>query len=99
LLANKAYAILSATGVILAAVYLLWMYQRVIFGNITNEKNKSLVDLSMREIFVLALPLIFIVWLGIYPSTFMKLSSTASKVVVEKIHGMTNMAHAKTQSR
>jgi NADH-quinone oxidoreductase subunit M len=92
LLANKWYAILSATGVVFAAVYLLWMYQRVIFGDVTNEKNKLLTDLSFREIFVLALPLIFIVWLGLYPSTFMKLTTQSTKAVVERLHGTNNLA-------
>lgn len=98
LLANKWYAILSATGVVFAAVYLLWMYQRVIFGNVTNEKNNSLTDLSFREIFVLALPLIFIVWLGLYPSTFMKLTTLSTKAVVEKIHGTSNLVRTESQS-
>ena len=41
---------LAGTGVIFAAVYLLWMVQRVFFGKVTNDKNKKLVDLSWREI-------------------------------------------------
>ena len=47
--ANTARAVLAATGVILSAVYMLWMYQRVIWGEITNDKNKSLLDLVGRE--------------------------------------------------
>ncbi|MDP4229688.1 MAG: NADH-quinone oxidoreductase subunit M [Bacteroidota bacterium] len=69
-----AYAIFSCTGVIIAAVYLLWMYQRFMMGPVTNEHNRSLRDLSKREIFSLVPLVIFMVWIGIQPMSFMKLS-------------------------
>ncbi|MBI4642994.1 MAG: NADH-quinone oxidoreductase subunit M [Deltaproteobacteria bacterium] len=47
---NMLYAIVAATGVIFAACYMPWMFQRVMFGEVTNEKNKELKDLSCREI-------------------------------------------------
>jgi NADH-quinone oxidoreductase subunit M len=60
----------AATGIIFAAVYLLWMYQRVIFGEITHEANRHLRDLSPRE-WALVIPLVlFIVWVGVYPAAF-----------------------------
>ena len=68
---NKIYAILSATGVIFAACYMLWMFQRVMFGQVTNEKNKDLKDLSCREIALFIPLLLFIVWIGVYPNTFL----------------------------
>jgi NADH-quinone oxidoreductase subunit M len=68
---NKAYAIVAATGVIFAACYMLWMFQRVIFGQVTNEKNKDLKDLSWREIAIFAPLILFIIWIGVYPSTFL----------------------------
>ncbi len=68
---NKVYAALAASGVIFAAAYMLWMFQRVMFGVVTNEKNKNLKDLSTREIVVLAPVLLFIIWIGVYPSTFL----------------------------
>src|SRR5437870_3351940 len=63
-------AALAATGIIFAAVYLLWMYQRVIFGEVTHEENTRLSDLSPREWAVLVPVLVFIVWIGVYPSVF-----------------------------
>ena len=64
-------AIISASAVILAAVYLLWMFQRVFFGEVENPKNLGLKDLSLREIAVL-LPLVaLIVWVGVYPKPFL----------------------------
>jgi len=74
LYANKVYTILATTGVILAAVYMLWMYQRVMFGPITNEENNKLIDLNAREIGLLVPLVIFMVWIGVRPMDFMKYS-------------------------
>lgn len=74
LYANHAYAVFAAIGVILAAAYMLWMYQRVMFGPITHEKNKKLVDLNGREIGLLVPLVIFMVWIGIRPVDFTKYS-------------------------
>jgi len=63
-------AAVAATGIIFAAVYLLWMYQRVAFGEISHEENRRLSDLSPREWAVLVPVLVFIVWIGVYPSVF-----------------------------
>jgi NADH-quinone oxidoreductase subunit M len=68
---NKVYAVIAATGVIFAACYMLWMFQRVVFGQVTNDKNKDLKDLSWREIAIFAPLILFIIWIGVYPSTFL----------------------------
>ena len=68
---NYIATMLAGTGVIFAAVYLLWMIQRVFFGKVTNEKNRTLADLSWREI-GLMVPLLFLmVYMGVYPSPFL----------------------------
>jgi NADH-quinone oxidoreductase subunit M len=67
---NRWLAAVAATGIIFAAVYLLWMYQRVIFGEVTHEANRHLRDLSPREWALLAPVLLLIVWLGVYPVAF-----------------------------
>ncbi len=66
------FTIAAATGVILAAIYMLWMFQRVMYGPVKNEKNQNLEDLSPREIAVLAPMILFIVWIGVYSQPFMK---------------------------
>jgi len=82
-------AALAATGVILAAVYLLWMYQRVMFGPVTNEKNRGLRDLSPREFWTLVPVLLMILWLGIYPNTFLrKLDGSVGDLVARMGHTM-----------
>lgn len=68
----KWYAIIAASGVIFAAVYMLWMYQRVMFGEVTNPKNLGLKDLCPREVTVLVPLVVFCVWIGVYPTTFLK---------------------------
>jgi NADH-quinone oxidoreductase subunit M len=64
------YAVVATTGVILAAVYMLWMFQRVMMGKITNPKNEELQDLSAREVAVMVPLLVFVFWIGFYPNTF-----------------------------
>jgi len=81
---NKLYAAIAATGVIFAACYMLWMFQRVMFGKVTNEKNAVLSDLSWREIAYFAPLLLFIVWIGVYPSTFLdKTKATTAQFVAK----------------
>ncbi|CUS78406.1 complex I subunit 4 family protein [Candidatus Kryptobacter tengchongensis] len=71
-LGTSAFAIFASTGVILAAVYLLTAYQRIFFGKVTKPENEKIKDLNLREAISLVLVLIFIVWIGIYPNTFLK---------------------------
>ncbi len=74
LLGSYWYAVIGALGVILAAAYMLWMFQRVMFGPITNEENNKLTDINAREITVLLPLMVFIVWIGIRPTDFTKYS-------------------------
>ncbi len=70
--ARYIYGILAASGVVLGAVYMLWMFQRVMFGEIKKEENRVLKDMSRREIAVL-LPIILMIFLiGLYPRPFLK---------------------------
>jgi NADH-quinone oxidoreductase subunit M len=64
---QRLWAILAATGVILSACYMLWMFQRVVFGAVTNSANEGMKDLTPREALVFAPLLLLIFWLGIFP--------------------------------
>jgi len=86
ILNSWAFTAFAASGVIFAAVYLLWMYQRVVFGPVKNPKLDGLKDMNSREIFVLAPIFIFIVWIGVYPSTFLKVSDKSTAKVVKQIY-------------
>jgi NADH-quinone oxidoreductase subunit M len=66
------YAIVATSGVILSAVYMLWMFQRVMFGELNNPKNQKLEDLNAREIAIMAPLIILIFVMGIYPTPFIK---------------------------
>ena len=63
-------AAVATTGIIFAAVYMLWMYQRVIFGEVTHEENRGLRDLTPREWAILVPVVVLIVWIGVYPTAF-----------------------------
>jgi NADH-quinone oxidoreductase subunit M len=59
--------------VILAAAYLLWLYQRVFFGTVTNPKNEKLHDLTPREVLTFAPLLVMAFWIGLYPKPFFQI--------------------------
>jgi NADH-quinone oxidoreductase subunit M len=69
--ANPGISAISSLGVVFGAVYMLWMFQRVMFGPIKNEENKKLKDLNVREMFVLAPLLVMIFVMGIFPNIFL----------------------------
>lgn len=80
------YTVFAASGVIFAAVYLLWMYQRVVFGVVRNPELKNqLTDLTIREYIVLIPIFIFIVWIGIYPGTFLNLTDVSTKSILQQV--------------
>jgi NADH-quinone oxidoreductase subunit M len=83
--ANVVYGILAASGVVLAACYMLWMYQRVVFGKVTNPKNQNLPDLAAHEKLVLIPLVLLIFWIGIYPRPFLDRIEPAVKQVLTHV--------------
>ena len=69
---NVTYAVIAASGVILAAVYLLWMFQKVFYGPNDNPLNQRLKDLKPGEIAMVGCFVLFIFWGGLFPNTFLK---------------------------
>jgi NADH-quinone oxidoreductase subunit M len=82
---SRIYAVLAASGVIFAAVYMLWMFQRVMFGPLTREENRVIKDLNAREIVYLSIILVFIVWIGVYPKTFLSRSQASVDRMIELV--------------
>ena len=76
---------LATTGVILAAVYLLWMLYRMFFGPLTNEENRKMVDLNAREIALLAPLAVLMVVIGVMPQPFLNTSEPATTYLLETI--------------
>ncbi len=80
---------IAATGIVLGAGYMLWLYQRVMFGRLANPANESLKDLTVRE-FATFLPLlVLVVWIGVFPKPFLDIIDKP----VEKIVRIVNPAH------
>jgi NADH-quinone oxidoreductase subunit M len=82
---QRAFAVFAALGVILGAVYMLWLYQRMMFGDITHEANRQLTDLCGREIAVLVPIVLLMFWIGIYPGTFLRKMDAASAHLLEQM--------------
>ncbi|HEV2351442.1 MAG TPA: NADH-quinone oxidoreductase subunit M [Terriglobia bacterium] len=82
---KAAYGALAAVGVVLAAVYLLWMYQRVFFGEVTNSKNKDLPDIDAREKFILVVLVLVILWMGVYPNPLLRRIDTTTAQVIQRV--------------
>lgn len=76
----------AGTGVIFAAVYLLWMVQRVFFGKVTNPKNKKLVDLNWRELGLIAPLLFLMLYMGVYPAPFLDRSKESVVAIEERLN-------------
>ncbi|MGE5430725.1 MAG: NADH-quinone oxidoreductase subunit M [Syntrophomonadaceae bacterium] len=79
------FTVFAASGVIFAAVYLLWMYQRVVFGEVKHENLNTLKDLNKKEMLVLIPIFVFIIWIGVYPSTFLKLSEKSTNTIIQQV--------------
>jgi len=85
------FAIGAGLGVILSAVYMLWMFQRVYYGPVTNEKNAALPDLQPREWTALA-PLVAVaVFMGVFPSVFLKPMEPAVQAVVQRLQSVQSL--------
>src|SRR6266446_5824786 len=88
--ANWRWAAWAAPGVVLAAAYLLWLYQRVFFGTVTNPKNEKLHDLTPREILTFVPLIIMALWIGVYPKPFFQILEKPVEQIVQTIHDNSN---------
>jgi NADH-quinone oxidoreductase subunit M len=78
-------AALATTGVIIAAAYLLWALQRVLFNPLDKHENEKLTDLTPRELAVLIPLLVCIVWIGVYPKPFLTRMEPAARQLIEQV--------------
>ena len=85
-LVSGSWAILAASGVIIAAVYLLWMFRRVMFGQLDKDENRSLKDLNGREIAVMIPMVILMFVMGLYPTPFLKEIDRSSTIIVKTVN-------------
>ncbi|MDD2366495.1 MAG: NADH-quinone oxidoreductase subunit M [Desulfuromonadaceae bacterium] len=89
------WTVVAASGVIFAAVYMLWMFQRVMFGELNNPKNQKLLDLDAREIAIMVPLLLLIFVMGVYPNPFIAKMDPAVKKLVSQIRPASMDAAAK----
>src|SRR5437773_1129112 len=85
LVANKMWAAFAASGVVLGAAYMLYLYQRTMFGKIDNPKNERLPDLNMRELATFAPLIVLAVWIGLYPSPFLRRLDASVQHIVARV--------------
>jgi NADH-quinone oxidoreductase subunit M len=83
------WAFFAATGIVLGAAYLLWLYQRVFFGEITNPANAALADLTGREQLTLVPLVVLAFWIGIYPKPMFDVLRLPAEKIVAAVGGKT----------
>jgi NADH-quinone oxidoreductase subunit M len=83
---SKVWAAFAASGVVLGAAYMLYLYQRTMFGKIENPKNERLLDLSHREFATFAPLLLLAVWMGLYPAPFLRRLETSVNHIVVRVN-------------
>jgi len=84
------YAIVAAGGVILAAIYLLWAYERVFTGPVVNEANAGLPDLNLRETLIFVPLVALIIALGVYPKFALDIIEPSTEAVLDRIEATTD---------
>ena len=77
-------ATLAATGLVLGAAYMLWLYRRVIFGKLSRGDLKSITDMSYREVAVFTPLLVLTIWMGVYPMPFLEIIEVSVANLVEQ---------------
>src|SRR5687767_12395070 len=85
---SKWWAGVAAVGIVLGAAYMLWLYQRTMFGKITNPANASLSDLSLRELVTFAPLVVLAFWIGLYPAPFLRRIETSVGRVVARVNSV-----------
>lgn len=83
---NKVYAGVALLGVILGAAYMLWLFQRMMFGTLDKPENRNLSDMNRRELAYMAPLILFMVWIGIYPKPFIRIMEPAVMNIVQRVN-------------
>lgn len=87
--ANVGYAAVATLGLVFGAVYLLWMYMRVMYGPITKPENRTLKDMTGRELAYILPIVLFIFWIGLYPKPFLDKISTSVEHLLQRVNNQT----------
>ncbi|HEX5720193.1 MAG TPA: NADH-quinone oxidoreductase subunit M [Thermoanaerobaculia bacterium] len=79
------WAVFAALGIVLGAAYMLWLFQRVFFGPLTNPENKNLKDLDKRELLYLMPLVLLCFWIGLYPKPFFRVLDNSVRYVLVRV--------------
>jgi NADH-quinone oxidoreductase subunit M len=82
---NTAVTLFATTGMILGATYMLYLYRRVIFGTITREDVRGMLDLNWREVVIFAPMIAIVLWMGVYPGSFLRPIQPSVANLVERL--------------
>jgi len=93
--ASKMWAAFAASGVVLGAAYMLYLYQRTMFGTVTNPKNERLLDLNQREFATFVPLLVLAVWIGLYPAPFLRRLERSVEHIVSRVNTQYAQAYAR----
>lgn len=85
--ANWVYGLIAVSGVILAAAYFLWYYERAMFGPLVQNIGHAIADLTPRERIIASSLTVMIFWIGLYPSPFLRMMNGSVQALVERLHG------------
>ena len=78
------YAILAVSGIILGAAYMLWLFQRTMFGTLDKEENRNLKDCNVREVIYMLPIVVFMFWIGLYPKPFLQIMEPSVRQLVSR---------------
>jgi NADH-quinone oxidoreductase subunit M len=81
----RLWAVWAAVGIVLGAAYMLWLYQRVMFGELEHEENQNLPDLNWREMATFVPLIILAFWIGLYPKVFLEYLHEPVNQIVERV--------------
>jgi len=81
---NTTVTVLAATGIVLGAAYMLWLYRRVVFGELVREDLKAITDVNKREILIFAPLVLVVLWMGIYPAPFLDLMHASVENLIQQ---------------
>jgi NADH-quinone oxidoreductase subunit M len=86
-LPNKIWAVCAVTGIVLGAGYMLWLYQRTMFGKLDKPENMQLADLNARELVTLVPLVLLAFWIGLYPRPFFRILDQPVQKLEQQVHG------------
>ncbi len=83
--ANPWVALLATSGVVLGATYMLWLYRRVVFGELKHDDLKDILDLDKREVLIFVPLVLVVIWMGVYPSSFLGLMDASVENLLQNV--------------